>query len=98
MRGLLFIVIFVLLTSCAAPTQGFFYSNTTSPHGDKVALDAQTLYRLGVSRCHNILLLFTWGDCSIRTARKNGKITSIHNIEQGNTNYYFAYIRYEIKV
>lgn len=74
----LFISLFALLTCsmCAnaefAP--GFIYGGSTTPGG---GYTNASVSKQGSATCKNILFIVTTGDCSVRTAMKNGGIRQL---------------------
>ena len=53
---------------------GFIYNGTTTPGGGYTTTVAS---KQGTSTCKNIWYIVTVGDCSVRTAMKNGGIRSL---------------------
>lgn len=53
---------------------GFIYNGTTTPGGGYTAVSAS---KQGTATCKNIWYIVTVGDCSVRTAMKNGGIKSL---------------------
>ncbi|MBR2068715.1 MAG: hypothetical protein IJ877_03030 [Candidatus Gastranaerophilales bacterium] len=53
---------------------GFIYNGTTTPGGGYTPAAAS---KQGQATCKNIWYIVTVGDCSVRTAMKNGNIKSL---------------------
>ena len=53
---------------------GFVYNHTTTPGG---GYTAATATKQGTSSCKNMWFVVSVGDCSVRTAMKNGGIKSL---------------------
>ena len=81
-----FLLIFfatMLMSGCAynSPVLGAIYTSTTFPSGDKVKLDSETAGKQGKSSCYSVFALVGFGDCSIKSAMKEGGITKIHHVD-----------------
>ena len=65
-----------LSTACANAEflGGFIYNGTTTPGGGYTTAAAS---KQGSSTCKNIWYIVTVGDCSVRTAMKNGNIRTL---------------------
>ncbi|MBL7035686.1 MAG: TRL-like protein family [SAR324 cluster bacterium] len=94
-----FLIYFVaiILSGCAyqSPVPGAFYTGTTFPSGDKVKLDGKTANKQGKSTCTSIFALVAFGDCSIKSAMKDGGITKIHHVDSSSMNVLYFFFRYE---
>ena len=67
----------LLLTATAANAEflgGFIYNGATTPGGGYTAIAAS---KQGSSTCKNIWYIVSVGDCSVRTAMKNGGIRTL---------------------
>ena len=53
---------------------GWVYGGQTSPGG---GYTAATATKTGTSHCKNVFFIVTTGDCSVRTAMRNGGIKSL---------------------
>ena len=62
------------------------YDGTVEAQGQSIQ-NATLGSKTGVSTCKTILGIVNWGDCSIRSAMKNGRISRVTAaaIEQGKT-------------
>ena len=52
------------------------YSGTTEP-ADYTIPDATLGKKTGRATCHTVIGLINWGDCSIKSAMKDGKISKV---------------------
>ena len=95
----LFLISFaaLILSGCAynSPVPGFIFTGTTFPSGDKVRLDSETAGKQGKSTCRSFLALVAYGDCSIKSAMKDGGITKIHHVDSKSSNVLFFMYRYD---
>ena len=64
----------VSLGAWAEFAPGFIYGGSTTPGGGYTATAAN---KTGTSVCKNVFYIVTVGDCSVRTAMKNGGIRSL---------------------
>ena len=89
-----------ILTGCAynSPVPGFIYTDTKFPSGDKVKLDSETASKKGKSVCYSVLAAVAFGDCSIKSAMKEGGITKIHNVDSSSMNVLYFFFKYETLV
>ena len=87
----------LILSGCAynSPVPGILYTGTTFPSGDKVRLDSETAGKQGKSSCYSVLALVAFGDCSIKSAMKDGGITKIHHVDSKSTQFLFIMYRYD---
>ncbi len=77
MKKLLLTLSVLVLTAMSANAEflgGFIYNGTTTPGGGYTAAVAT---KQGTASCKNIWFIVTTGDCSVRTAMKNGGIKSL---------------------
>ena len=95
----LFLISFaaLILSGCAynSPVPGILYTRTTFPSGDKVRLDSETASKQGKSTCYSIFALVAFGDCSIKSAMKNGGITKIHHVDSSSMNVLYFLFKYD---
>ena len=95
----LFLISFaaLILSGCASnsPVPGYIFTSTTFPSGDKVRLDSETAGKQGKSTCRSFLALVAYGDCSIKSAMKDGGITKIHHVDSKSTQLLFLMYRYD---
>ena len=95
----LFLIFFaaLILSGCAynSPVPGILYTGTTFPSGDKVKLDGETANKQGKSTCSSIFALVAFGDCSIKSAMKDGGITKIHHVDSSSMNVLYFFFRYD---
>ena len=63
--------------------------------GDKVNLDGETANKQGKSTCMSIFALVAFGDCSIKSAMKDGGITKIHHVDSSSMNVLYFFFKYE---
>ena len=95
----LFLISFaaLILSGCAynSPVPGILYTGTTFPSGDKVRLDSETAGKQGKSSCYSVLALVAFGDCSIKSAMKNGGITKIHHVDSKLNQVASLFYRYD---
>ena len=95
----LFLISFaaLILSGCAynSPVPGILYTGTTFPSGDKVRLDSETASKQGISTCYSIFALVAFGDCSIKSAMKDGGITKIHHVDSKSTQFAFLMYKYD---
>jgi len=65
------------LSGCASPMPvGVLYTELKLP----VAVTAISGRKEGVAECKSVLALVATGDCSIETAKRNGGITKVSNV------------------
>lgn len=50
--------------------------------------------KTGSSSCHAILMLVSFGDCSISAAQKNGGIQKVHSVDNASTQIFYLYGKY----
>ena len=77
MKKLFLTAVLLLLTSIGVNAEflgGFIYNGTTTPGGGYTTATAS---KQGTSTCKNIWYIVTVGDCSVRTAMKNGGIRTL---------------------
>lgn len=77
MKKLVISLAALLLTATAANAEflgGFIYNGATTPGGGYTAITAS---KQGSSTCKNIWYIVSVGDCSVRTAMKNGGIRTL---------------------
>ena len=77
MKKLVLLMTLLFTTTIAANAEflgGFIYNGTTTPGGGYTAAVAS---KQGSATCKNIWYIVTVGDCSVRTAMKNGGIKSL---------------------
>ena len=95
----LFLISFaaLILSGCAynSPVPGAFYTGTTFPSGDKVKLDSETASKQGKSSCYSVFALVAFGDCSIKSAMKEGGITKIHHVDSSSMNVLYFFFKYD---
>ena len=82
----------ILLSGCAVrPTQAVIYSNTTTPVN---ATNSTSGAKKGISdECVNILGIIATGDCSIQSAKENGKISKVSTVDWKGINFLGIYAR-----
>lgn len=70
------LVVLVFSVTCANAEflGGFIYNGATTPGGGYTATQPT---KQGTSTCKNIWYIVSVGDCSVRTAMKNGNIRSL---------------------
>ena len=95
----LFLISFValILSGCAydSPVPGFIFTGTTFPSGDKVRLDSETAGKQGKSSCRSYFGLVAFGDCSIKSAMKDGGIHQIHHVDSSSMNVLYFFFKYD---
>ena len=95
----LFLISFaaLILSGCAynSPVPGLVFTGTTFPSGDKVRLDSETAGKQGKSSCYSVFALVAFGDCSIKSAMKDGGITKIHHVDSTSKNFLFFMFKYD---
>ena len=64
----------VTLSASAEMLGGFFYTGATTPGGGYTAAVAT---KQGSTKCRNMWYLVSVGDCSVRSAMRNGGIRSL---------------------
>ena len=77
MKKIIISMAVLLVTATAASAEflgGFIYNGTTTPGGGYTNVAAT---KQGSSTCKNIWYIVTVGDCSVRSAMKNGGIRSL---------------------
>lgn len=77
MKKIILSAALILLTTLGANAEflgGFIYNGTTTPGGGYTTAAAS---KQGSSTCKNIWYIVTVGDCSVRTAMKNGGIRTL---------------------
>jgi hypothetical protein len=77
MKKLFLALVLLLFTAAGANAEflgGFIYNGATTPGGGYTAAIAS---KQGTATCRNILYIVGVGDCSVRTAMKNGGIRSL---------------------
>ena len=77
MKKLFLAVSILCVTAMAANAEflgGFVYNGATTPGGGYTNAAAT---KMGTSTCKNIFFIVTTGDCSVRTAMKNGGIRTL---------------------
>ena len=77
MKKFVLAIALLLFTTIAANAEflgGFIYNGTTTPGGGYTTTVAS---KTGQATCKNIWYIVTVGDCSVRTAMKNGGIRSL---------------------
>lgn len=62
---------------------GFIYGGATTPGGGYTAAAAS---KTGTSVCRNIFMIVSTGDCSVRTAMKNGGIRTLAGYDVARKN------------
>ncbi|MBR1618036.1 TRL-like protein family [bacterium] len=84
MKKLLALGIFLILTLAVAPSAqasyepwGFAIYNGTKEPADYTIPNATSPRKIGSATCKTVLGIVNWGDCSIRTAMKNGNISKV---------------------
>lgn len=87
-----------LLSGCAMtpvmPPRGILYTEQKAP-----LFQAQTTGTLkGKASATNVLLLFGWGDCSLKTAAQKAGITKIKNVDYEYTNVFIFYQDFTVVV
>ena len=87
----------LILSGCAynSPVPGVIFTYTTFPSGDKVKLDSETAGKQGKSSCRSFFGLVALGDCSIKSAMKDGGITKIHHVDSKSTHFLFIMYKYD---
>ena len=88
----------VLLSGCAMtpvmPPRGILYTEQKAP-----LFQAQTTGTLkGKASATNVLMLFGWGDCSLKTAAQRAGITKIKNVDYEYTNVFIFYQDFTVVV
>ena len=95
----LFLISFdaLILSGCSYnyPVHGVFYTGTAFPSGDKVRLDSETAGKQGKSSCYSVFALVAFGDCSIKSAMKDGGITKIHHVDSSSMNALYFFFKYD---
>ena len=95
----LFLISFaaLILSGCAynSPVPGVLFTNTTFPSGDKVRLDSETAGKQGKSSCRSFFGLVALGDCSIKSAMKDGGIHQIHHVDSSSMNVLYFFFKYD---
>ena len=95
----LFLISFaaLILSGCAydSPVPGFIFTGTTFPSGDKVRLDSETAGKQGKSSCRSFFGLVAHGDCSIKSAMKDGGIHQIHHVDSSSMNVLYFFFKYD---
>lgn len=67
------------LTACATPYPvGALWTNVTLPVSATASEEAS---KTGEATCKSYIIMFSTGDCSIDTAKKNGGITKVGHID-----------------
>ncbi len=77
MKKLFLLTALFMLTAATANAEflgGFIYNGTTTPGGGYTPAIAS---KQGSATCKNIWFIVTVGDCSVKTAMKNGNIRSL---------------------
>ena len=77
MKKLLMTALVLGFTAMAANAEyigGFIYNGMSTPGGGYTPTAAT---KIGEATCTNVFLMVSTGDCSVRTAMKNGKIKSL---------------------
>ena len=77
MKKLFLLAALLIFTATAARAEflgGFIYNGTTTPGGGYTSVAAA---KQGTSTCKNFWFLFSVGDCSVKTAMKNGGIRTL---------------------
>lgn len=77
MKKLLITLAILLVGAASANAEflgGFIYNGMTTPGGGYTNAPA---YKQGSATCRNILFIVSTGDCSVKTAMKNGGIKSL---------------------
>ena len=77
MKKLLMTALVLGFTTMAANAEylgGFIYNGMTTPGGGYTAAGAT---KIGEAKCTNVFFIASTGDCSVRTAMRNGKIKSL---------------------
>ena len=87
----------MILSGCSyqSPVPGAIFTGTTFPAVDKVNLDGETANKQGKSTCTSIFALVAFGDCSIKSAMKDGGITKIHHVDSSSMNVLYFFFKYE---
>lgn len=77
------LLIFSATTARAELETGFIYGGATTPGGGYTSVVAN---KMGTATCTNVFLIVATGDCSVRTAMKNGKIKQLagYDIQRKN--------------
>ncbi|MCC6156851.1 MAG: protein trl [Deltaproteobacteria bacterium] len=52
----------------------------------------------GRATCQSLLGIAAWGDCTVKAAAENGKITRIHSVDQDSVIVLYIYAKYETVV
>jgi len=91
------LIAFISSCSTTSPVVGVFYTNVTSPSGDKVATEAINFDKVGEATCKSVLGLVAWGECSIDGAMKNGGLTKVHHVDQLTMGIAFFYSEFTVK-
>ena len=93
------------LTGCAvgpkapfSPAQGLFFSNTTAPLSTEYVPGREMALRSGSASVSNVLGLFSFGDCGIRAAAREGKLRTISYADYSNFNILGIYQRTTVTV
>lgn len=82
MKKLVSVILFMFLISApsmAFDPYGIIYQNTTHP---LVGASSSTTYKMGKAKCKTFFGIVAVGDCSIKTAMKNGKIKNLAHADQ----------------
>lgn len=87
-----------LLSGCAMtpvmPPRGILYTEQKAP-----LFQAQSTGTLkGKASATNVLMLFGWGDCSLKAATQRAGITKIKNVDYEYTNVFIFYQQFTVVV
>ena len=77
MKKFILAIALLMFTASAANAEflgGFFYNGMTTPGGGYTPAIAS---KQGISKCKNIFFIASVGDCSVRSAMRNGGIKSL---------------------
>lgn len=86
MKKVLLLLVLILSTATVARAEflnGIIYNGSTTPGGGYTPISAA---KVGTAKCTSVFLLVGTGDCSVRTAMKNGRIRQLggYDVERKN--------------
>ncbi len=85
------------LTACATPYPvGQIMTNVILPV--QATSNEGTSSKVGEASCNSVLSMFSYGDCSIDTAKKNAGITKVHHADWHGKNFLGLFGTYKVMV